>query len=154
MWGLGMGCGADCQVHICLGYALAGIRDRVGVSISGLQRAALCCSLRLRADGRIRVGTLGPLALGLRILPPRLQAAGTKGAAKPPDLCRFSQNPAFTLPASDVLWLCFLPQTVVPKIANMRNLQEPIPMQTHEGLFTSSILYPSIPDTAEQGLGP
>ena len=27
-------------------------------------------------------------------------------------------------------------------------------MQTHEGLFTSSSLGPSIPDTAEQGLGP
>ena len=124
MWGLGMGCGADCQVHICLGYAPAGIRDGVGVSISGLQRAALCCSLRLGADGGMRVGTLGPLALGLRIPPPSLQAAGTKGAAKPPGLCRFSQNPAFTLPASEFLWFCFLSQTVVPKIANMRNHQE------------------------------
>ena len=28
------------------------------------------------------------------------------------------------------------------------------PMQTHEGLFTSLSLGPSIPDTAEQGLGP
>ena len=100
MWGLGMGCGADCQVHICLGYAPAGIRDGVGVSISGLQRAALCCSLRLGTDGGMRVGTLGPLALGLRIPPPSLQAAGTKGSAKPPGLCGFSQNPAFTLPAS------------------------------------------------------
>ena len=27
-------------------------------------------------------------------------------------------------------------------------------MQRHEGLFTSSSLGPSIPDTAEQGLGP
>ena len=27
-------------------------------------------------------------------------------------------------------------------------------MQTHQGLFTSSSLGPSIPDTAEQGLGP
>ena len=27
-------------------------------------------------------------------------------------------------------------------------------MQTHEGLLTSSSLGPSIPDTAEQGLGP
>ena len=27
-------------------------------------------------------------------------------------------------------------------------------MQTHVGLFTSSSLGPSIPDTAEQGLGP
>ena len=27
-------------------------------------------------------------------------------------------------------------------------------MQTHEGLFTSSILCPSIPDIADRGLGP
>ena len=27
-------------------------------------------------------------------------------------------------------------------------------MQTHEGLFTSSSLGPSAPDTVEQGLGP
>ena len=27
-------------------------------------------------------------------------------------------------------------------------------MQTHKGLFTSSSLGPSVPDTAEQGLGP
>ena len=27
-------------------------------------------------------------------------------------------------------------------------------MQTHEGLFISSSLGPSVPDTAEQGLGP
>ena len=27
-------------------------------------------------------------------------------------------------------------------------------MQTHQGLFTSSSLGPSVPDTAEQGLGP
>ena len=27
-------------------------------------------------------------------------------------------------------------------------------MQTHEGLFTSSSLGPSVPDAAEQGLGP
>ena len=32
--------------------------------------------------------------------------------------------------------------------------KEPIPMQTHEGLFASSSLGPSILDTAEQGLGP
>ena len=32
--------------------------------------------------------------------------------------------------------------------------EEPTPVQTHEGLFTSSSLGPSAPDTAEQGLGP
>ncbi|XP_077700449.1 uncharacterized protein LOC144281356 isoform X1 [Canis aureus] len=45
-------------------------------------------------------------------------------------------------------------RTVEPKIANPRNHQKPTLMQTHEGLFTSSSLCPSIPDTVEQGLGP
>ena len=47
-----MGLGADCQVHICLGVAPAGVRGRVGVSVSGLKRAALGCSLRPGPDGR------------------------------------------------------------------------------------------------------
>ena len=45
-------------------------------------------------------------------------------APKPPGLRRFSQNPAFTLPASELLWFVFLSQTVVPKIANPRNHRE------------------------------
>ena len=43
---------------------------------------------------------------------------------------------------------------VVPKIANLRNHQGADKMQAHEGLLASSSLGPSIPDTAEQGLGP
>ena len=69
------------------------------------------------------MGTLGPLALVLRIPPPSLHAHHRR-AAKPPGLCRFSQNPAFTLPVSKFLLVLFLSQTVVPMIANMRNHQE------------------------------
>ena len=47
-----MGRGADCQVHICLGVDPAGVRGGVGVSVSGLKRAALGCSLRPGPDGR------------------------------------------------------------------------------------------------------
>ena len=75
------------------------------------------------ADGGSPVGTLGPMALVLRI-PPRSLHAHHRRAAKPPGLCRFSQNPAFTLPVSEFLLVLFLSQTVVPKIANMRNHQE------------------------------
>ena len=106
MWCLGMGCGADCQVHICLGDAPAGISDGVGVSTSGLQRAVLCCSLRLGSDGEEAGGDTGPLALGQRIPPPSLQAHHRR-AAKPPVPCRFSQNPTFTLPASEFLLVLF-----------------------------------------------
>ena len=43
----------------------------------------------------------------------------------------------------------------MPKIANPRNYQgADTDASTREGLFASSSLGPSIPDTAEQGLGP
>ena len=119
-----MGCGADCQVHICLGDAPAGIRDGVGVSTSGLQRAALCCSLRLGADGGMRVGTLGPLALGLRIPPPSLQAAATEEPPSPRVSAASLRTLLSLCPRPSFFWFCFLSQTVVPKIANMRNHQE------------------------------
>ena len=37
-----------------------------------------------------------------------------------------------------------------PRLRIRETTKEPTPMQTHEGLFTSSSLGPSIPDTAEQ----
>ncbi|XP_077756318.1 uncharacterized protein LOC144315518 [Canis aureus] len=41
-----------------------------------------------------------------------------------------------------------------PRLRIRETTKEPTQMQTHEGLFTSSSLGPSVPDTAEQGLGP
>ena len=41
-----------------------------------------------------------------------------------------------------------------PRLRIRETTEEPTPMQTHEGLFTSCSLGPSIPDTAEQGFGP
>ena len=101
VWGLGMGLGADCQVHICLGVALVGVRDWVVVSASGLQQVAQWCSLRLALFGVIWEGTLGPLVLGLSIPPPSLQALHRRAPK------RISQNPAFTLPASELLLVLF-----------------------------------------------
>ena len=48
------------------------------------------------------------------------------------------------------------PQALVlcPRLQIRETTKEPTPMQTHEGLFTSSSMGPNIPDTAEQGLGP
>ena len=41
-----------------------------------------------------------------------------------------------------------------PRLRIRETTEEPTLIQTHEGLFTSSSLGPSTPDTAEQGLGP
>ena len=41
-----------------------------------------------------------------------------------------------------------------PRLRIWETTKEPTRMQTHEGLFTTSSLDPSVPDTAEQGLGP
>ena len=41
-----------------------------------------------------------------------------------------------------------------PRLQIRETTKELTPMQTHEGLFTSSSVGPNIPDTAEQGLGP
>ena len=41
-----------------------------------------------------------------------------------------------------------------PRLWIWETTKEPTPMQAHEGLLASSSLGPSIPDTAEQGLGP
>ena len=104
--------------------------------------------------GGIWVGTLGPLALGLSIPSPHLQGLDRR-AANPPGLCCSSQNPAFTLPASELLLvLFFYLRLLCPRLRIRETTNEPTPMQTHEGLFTSSSLGPSIPDTAEQGFGP
>ena len=98
------------------GRCNCGVRGRVGVSASGLQWAALCCSLSLHC---------------------------------------FSQNPAFTLPASELLLvLFFFLRLFCPRLRIRETTEKPTPMQTHEGLFTSSSLCPSTPDIAEQGLGP
>ncbi|XP_038445007.1 uncharacterized protein LOC119878447 [Canis lupus familiaris] len=41
-----------------------------------------------------------------------------------------------------------------PRLRIRKTMEKPTPKQTHEGLFTSSSLCPSIPDSAEQGLRP
>ena len=110
--------------------------------------------------GGMWVGTLSPLALGLSIPPP---------PPTPPPICKglhkrpantlslhcFSQNPAFTLPASELLLvLFFFLRLFCPRLRIRETTEKPTPMQAHEGLFTSSSLCPSTPDIAEQGLGP
>ena len=76
-------------------------------------------------------------------------------APKPPGLRRFSQNPVFTLPASELLLvLFFYLRLLCPRLRIRETSEKPTEMQTHEGLLTSSSLCPIIPDRAEQRVGP
>ena len=130
------------------------VRGWVGVSASGLQWAALCCTLRLRADGRDAGGDAGSSGSGAEHPRPICRGLNRR-AANPPGLCCSSQNPAFTLRASELLLvLIFYLKLFCPRLGIRDTTEKLTPMQTHEGLFTSSSLCPSTPDIAEQGLGP
>ena len=95
----------------------------VGVSASGLQRAALCCSLRPGPDGRDMGGVSGSSGSGAEHPTPNLQGPPQK-SPQAPGSRRFSQNPAITTCVRASFGFLFLSQTVVPKIANPRNLRE------------------------------
>ena len=92
--------------HLC-GRCNCGVRGRVGVSTSGLQWAALCCSLSLPADGRDAGGDAGSSGAGAEHPTPPICRGLDRRAANPPGLCCFSQNPAFTLPVSELLLVLF-----------------------------------------------
>ena len=138
------------------GSSTCGGRGVVGISVSGLQRAVLCCSLRPGPDGWDAGGDAGSSGSGAEHPAPQSAGASTEEPPSP----RVSASSLRTLHSLDLcpsffcFCFCFLSQTVEPKIANPRNHQKPTLMQTHEGLFTSLSLCPCIPDTVEQGLGP
>ena len=136
------------------GRCTCGGQRRGGRQRLWAQWAVLCCSWDSALIGGMRVGSLGPLALGQSIPPPVCWGLHRR-AAKSPGLRRFSQNPAFTLPASELLLVLFLYlRLLCPRLRIRETIEKPTAMQTHEGLFTSLSLFPSIPDRAEQGLGP
>ena len=122
--GLGMGCGADYQVHICLvdgtegweaGWASAPLE-------SSRRRSAAPWDLTLM--GGMREGSLGPLALGLSILPPSLQGPPQKSPQAPGSPLLLSEPCVHSTCVWASFVFVFLSQTVVPKIANLRNHRE------------------------------
>ena len=135
------------------GRCTCGVRGGVGVSTSGLQWAVQCCSLRPPLMGGMRVGSLGPLALGLSIWSPSLHGPPQKSPQAPGSRW-FSQKPAFTLPVSELLLVLFFYLRVLcPRLRIQETTEKPTLIQTHVRLFTSSSLCPSIPNRVEQGLG-
>ena len=139
--------------HMPCGWT-CGVRGVVGVSTSGLQWAVLCCSLRLRADGWDAGGDTGSSGSGAEHSVPQSAGPPQKITQAPESLLILSE-PCFH---SAHIWapfgFVFLSQTVGPRLRIWETTEKPIPIQTHEGLFTCSILCSSIPNTAEQGLGP
>ena len=116
-----MGCGADYQVHICLvdgtegweaGWASAPLE-------SSRRRSAAPWDLTLM--GGMREGSLGPLALGLSILPPSLQGPPQKSPQAPGSPLLLSEPCVHSTCVWASFVFVFLSQTVVPKIANPRN---------------------------------
>ena len=96
----------------------------VGVSASGLQRVALCCSLTPGPDGWECGWLSGSSGSGAEYPAPQSAGASTEeppsprvSAASLRILRSLYLRPSF-------FWFVFLSQTVVPKIANLRNLRE------------------------------
>ena len=123
--------------HLC-GRCTCGVRGGVGISTSGLQWAAQCCSLRPPLIGRMRVGSLGPLALGLSILPPSLHGPPQKSSQAP------GSPPILSEPCiySTCVWasfgfVFFYLRVLCPRLWIRETTEKPTLMQTHEGLFTS-----------------
>ena len=120
--GRGMGCGTDYQVHICLGVAPVEVRGGVGVIASRLQQAVLCCSLRPGPDGRDVGGVSGSSGSGAEHTAPQSAGASTEEPPSPRvSAASLRILRSLYLPPS-FFWFVFLSQTVVPKIANRRNL--------------------------------
>ena len=114
----------------------------MGFSDSCLQRVALCCSLRLSTVWHDAGGDAGSSGSGAEHPTPSLQALHRRA----PKL--ISQNPAFTLPMSELLLvLFFYLRLLCPRLRIRETTKEPTLMQAHEGLLASSSLGPSIPDT-------
>ena len=94
----------------------------VGISVSGLQRTALCCSLRPGPDGRDVGGDAGSSSSGAEHPAPQSAGASTEEPPSP----RVSASSLRTLHSLDLCpsFFFFLSQTVEPKIANPRNHRE------------------------------
>ena len=146
-----MGLGADSQVHICLG-------DAPAVSEAGLVSAPLSSSGRRCAapldsdDGRDAGGDAGSSGSGAEH--PAPPSAGSSIEEPPGSPLLLSGPCLYSACVRAYFGFHFLSQSVCPRLGISETTEKPTPMQTHEGLFTSSSLCPSTPDITEQGLGP
>ena len=104
------------------GRCTCGVRGWVGVSASVLQWVALCCTLRLSADGRDAGGDAGSSGSGAEH--PAPPSAGSS-IEEPPGSPLLLWEPCFYSACVRASFgFVFLSQTVVPKIGNPRNHRE------------------------------
>ena len=104
--------------------------------------------------GGMRVGSLGPLALGLSILPPSLQGPPQKIPQVPGSLPLLSESCVHSTGVRASFGFLFLSQTVVPKIANPRNLREANSDANTRGFIYHLELVSKCTQQVEHGLGP
>ena len=128
----------------------------VGVSASGLQRAALCCFLTPGPDGRECGWLSGSSGSGAEYPAPQSAGASTEEPPSPRvSAASLRTLRSLCLPTSKLLLvLFFYLRLLCPRLQIRETTEKPTPMETHEGFFSSSSLRPSTPDTVEQGLGP
>ena len=113
----------------------------MGVSVSGLKRAALGCSLRPGPDGRDAGGVSGSSGSGAEHPAPQSAGASREELPSPWVSAASLKTLRLLYLCPSFFWFCFF-------ISEKLTL-----MQTQEGLFTSSSLCPSIPNRVKQGLG-
>ena len=92
-----------------------GVRGVVGVSTSDLQWAVLCCSLRLRVDGRDAGGDTGSSGSGAEHSVP--QSAGPPQITQAPESLLILSEPCFhSARVRAPFGFVFLSQTVGPRL--------------------------------------
>ena len=151
VWGLAMAlivrCTSAWEMH-------QWVRGGVGISASGLQRAALCCSLGPGPDGRDMGGVSGSSGSGAEHPAPRLQGPPQKSPQAPGSPPLLSESCVHSTCVRASFGFLFLSLTVVPKFANPRNLREADTDANTRGFIYHLELVSKCTQHAEHGLGP
>ena len=106
------------------GRCTCGVRGGVVFSASGLQRVALCCSLRLSAVWHDAGGDTVSSGSGAKHPAPQSAGPPQKSPQAPGSPPLLSEPCFHSTRVRASFGFVFLSQTVVPKIANLRNHRE------------------------------
>ena len=136
------------------GRCICGVRGGVGISASGLQRAALCCSLGPGPDGRDMGGVSGSSGSGAEHPAPRLQGPPQKSPQAPgsPPLSLRILRSLYLRPS--FFWFSFISDCCAQDCESEKSPRSRHWCKHTRVYLPPPSLCPSIPDRAEQGLGP